>query len=112
MHKAKVGRSGGTPERRNRHRLRAVFDTAFAMLEGFFDPALGWSGLSLQHLIARLVRDNFPELADDEVRALVVSLHRAYIERYPGQSGHLLRPSELYPGLTPDRVGGPEMRRR
>lgn len=108
----KVGKSGGTPERRSRHRLRAVFETAFAMLEGFFDPAVGWSGLSLQHLIARLVRENFPELADDEVRALVVSLHRAYIERYPGQSEHLLRPSELYPGLTPDRVGGPETCRR
>ena len=82
-------------ERRERVRMRTVFDTSFKMLEPFFSPEKGWAGLSLQQLSFRVVRENFPELTREEVHSLVVSLHRAYIDRYPECSDHLLRPDEL-----------------
>lgn len=82
-------------DRRRNPRLRAIFDTAFRMIEPFFDPAQGWGGHSLEHLAFRVVRDNFPELDSEEVHSLVVAAHRVYIERNPGRSDHLPRPGEL-----------------
>lgn len=82
-------------ERRRSHRLRSVFDTAFAMVEPFFAAENGWAGHSLAHLAFRVVRENFAELTGEEVHSLVVSAHRAYIDRYPEVSDHLPRPSEL-----------------
>lgn len=82
-------------ERRRNQRLRTVFDTAFIMIEPFFDPAQGWGGHSLEHLAFRVVRENFPELTSEEVHSLVVAAHRVYIQRNPGNSDHLPRPEEL-----------------
>ena len=88
-------------ERREKVRLRTVFDTSSKMLESFFSRERGWVGLSLQHLSFRVVRENFPELTREEVHSLVVSLHRSYIDRYPEGSDHLLRPDELRRQLVP-----------
>lgn len=85
----------GGDERRRNLRLRTLFDTAFVMIEPFFDPAQGWGGQSLMHLAFRVVRDNFPELTSEEVHTLVVAAHRVYIDRNPGGSEHLPRPEEL-----------------
>ena len=68
----------GHAERRHRYRLRVVFDSAFSMLEPFLDPAVGWGGLPLQHLIFRIVRENFPELTSEEVHSMINALQRAY----------------------------------
>lgn len=90
--------SGGemaASERRRNQRLRGIFDTAFVMIEPFFDPAQGWGGHSLEHLAFRVVRENFPELTSEEVHALVVAAHRVYIQRNPSASDHLPRPDEL-----------------
>jgi hypothetical protein len=90
--------SGETPaaaERRSNQRLRSIFDTAFLMIEPFFDPAQGWGGHSLEHLAFRVVRENFLELTSEEVHALVVAAHRVYIQRNPTGSDHLPRPNEL-----------------
>jgi len=90
------GHSGvQTVERRRSHRLRSVFDTAYSMVEPFFDPATGWVGPSLAHLTFRVVRENFTELTSEEVHSLVVAAHRTYIDRNPDGSDHLPRPGEL-----------------
>jgi hypothetical protein len=89
------GGEAAAGERRRNQRLRTVFDTAFVMIEPFFDPAQGWGGHSLEHLAFRVVRENFPELTSEEVHALVVAAHRVYIQRNPGSSDHLPRPDEL-----------------
>ncbi|MBN9422524.1 MAG: hypothetical protein BGO63_12475 [Candidatus Accumulibacter sp. 66-26] len=89
------GGGGADGERRRDERLREQFESAFAMVEPFFDPAQGWGGHSLEHLAFRVVRDNFPDLSSEDVHALVVAAHRLYIERNPGGSGHLTRPEEL-----------------
>jgi hypothetical protein len=82
-------------ERRQRHRLRLVFDSAYEMVEPFFAPDSGWAGHSLTHLAYRVMRQNFAELSSEEVHSLVVSAHRAYIDRNPDGSDHLPRPSDL-----------------
>ena len=92
-------RSGQTgrdaAERRCSYRLRLAFDTAFPMLERFFDPAHGWSGSSLSYLAYGVVRNNFSELNSKEIHTLIIAAHRAYIDRFPERSAHLPRPAEL-----------------
>lgn len=83
-------------ERRQNRHLRALFDAAYAMIEPFFDPDQGWAGHSLEHLAFRVLRDNFPELASEEVRTVVIAAHRVYIERNPQRSAHLRRPEEFH----------------
>lgn len=83
------GSAGKVDERRQNLRLRSVFDSAFAMIEPFFDPARGWGGKSLEHLAFRVVRENFTELSGEEVHALVVAAHRIYTQRHPGSSEQL-----------------------
>lgn len=81
-------------ERRQNPELRDLFETAYHLVEPFFDPEAGWAGRSLEHLAFRVLRDNFPELSGDQVHAVVVSAQRVYIQRYPAKSGHLRRPGE------------------
>lgn len=83
--------------RRQNTKLRALFDTAYVMIEPFFDPEQGWGGHSLEHLAFRVLRENFSELSSEEVHTIVVAAHRVYIERNPGRSDHLRRPGELRP---------------
>ena len=71
-------------ERRLRYRQRTVFDSAFVMLEPFFDPAAGWSGLPLQHVIFRVVHENYPELTSEEVHSMAGALLRAYQNQSAG----------------------------
>jgi len=91
-----TGHSGPEPvERRHNHPLRALFDTAFALVEPFFDSAKGWAGRSLEHLAFRVLSENFSQLSSAEVHAIVISAHRIYIARHPDASDHLPRPAEL-----------------
>lgn len=89
-------------ERRRRYRLRAVFDSAFMMLESFFDPAAGWGGRPLQHLVFRIVRENFPELTSEEVHSMIGALQRAYMDRTAAtrdHSAHVENNSEVLTSL-------------
>lgn len=95
MSKAAASPRSPEEERRRNSRLRAIFESAFAMIEPFFDPAQGWGGQSLEHLAFRVVRENFTELTSEEVHSLVVAAHRVYIQRNPERSEHLPRPEEL-----------------
>lgn len=86
---------GAAGEQRRNLRLRGLFDTAYAMIEPFFDPDAGWGGHSLEHLAFRVLRENFTELTSEEVHSIIVAAHRIYIGRNPARSGHLKRPEEL-----------------
>ena len=98
MTEQKINTTGNpTDERRQNTKLRAMFDTAYVMLEPFFDPEQGWAGHSLEHLAFRILRENFSELSSEEVHSVVVAAHRVYIERNPMRSAHLKRPGELRP---------------
>lgn len=82
-------------ERRRNTALRELFDTAYTLIEPFFDPDAGWGGHSLEHLAFRVLRDNFPALSSAEVHTVIAAAHRIYIQRYPSRSAHLKRPEEL-----------------
>lgn len=83
------------PDRRVNGQLRGLFDSAYAMIEPFFDPGAGWGGRSLEHLAFRVLRENFPQLSAEEVHAIIVAAHRLYINRNPERSEHLRRPEEI-----------------
>jgi hypothetical protein len=88
-----------TDERRRNARLRSLFDTAYTMIEPFFDPEQGWGGHSLEHLAFRVLRENFGDLSSEEVHTIIVAAHRVYIQKNPGRSSHLRRPDELRPQI-------------
>ena len=90
-----VQNTGTAGEQRHNLRLRGLFDTAYAMIEPFFDPDAGWGGHSLEHLAFRVLRENFTELTSEEVHTIIVAAHRVYIGRNPSRSEHLKRPDEL-----------------
>lgn len=92
--------AGPAADRRSNTKLRGLFDTAYVMIEPFFDPAQGWGGHSLEHLAFRVLRENFSELSSEEVHTIVVAAHRVYIERNPSRSDHLRRPGELPSGRS------------
>ncbi|MEY2632149.1 MAG: hypothetical protein RIR00_803 [Pseudomonadota bacterium] len=85
-------------ERRRNPQLRVLFDSAYQMIEPFFDPDAGWGGHSLEHLAFRVLRENFPKLSSEEVHVVIVAAHRVYIERHPERSQHLKRPDQLRRG--------------
>jgi hypothetical protein len=85
-----------TAERRTNTQLRALFESAYAMIEPFMDPKSGWGGHSLEHLAFRVLRENFPQLSSDEVQVVVAAAHRVYIEKFPALSDHLRRPGEIH----------------
>lgn len=72
---------GDLCERRRYHHARQSFDFAYAMVEPFLQPEAGWQGRSLYHLSYSVICENFPELAHDEIRALLGGVHRVFIER-------------------------------
>lgn len=90
----------GQPDRRQNVQLRHIFDSAYVMIEPFFDPNAGWGGHSLEHLAFRVLRENFPQLSSEDVHAIVVAAHRVYSERNPGRHGHLKRPGEQSHGSS------------
>ncbi|HMU99529.1 MAG TPA: hypothetical protein PKD04_00520 [Rhodocyclaceae bacterium] len=90
------GVAGGT-ERRRRPELRELFDSAYRLIEPFFDPQSGWAGRSLEHLAFRVLRENFPALSAEDVHVVIAAAHRVYITAHPAGSDHLRRPEELRP---------------
>lgn len=82
-------------DRRENASLRLIFDSAYLMIEPFFDPNAGWAGRSLEHLAFRVLRENFPSLSDSEVHTIITAAHRVYIDKNPDNSAHLKRPDEL-----------------
>lgn len=73
---------GDLSERRRYLQARESFDFAYAMVEPFLQPEAGWQGRSLYHLSYSVICENFPDLAHDEIRALLGGVHRVFIERH------------------------------
>jgi hypothetical protein len=70
-----------TPERRVNTRLRSVFDTALELVGACFDPQQAWSGVCLEHIAYRVLREHYPELSAGEIYAFVVAAKRIYSTR-------------------------------
>lgn len=65
-------------DRRQSPRLRQVFDEVYESIAPFFDRNNSWGGHSLDHLAFRVVRQNYPDLTQDEVHQLVSAAARVY----------------------------------
>lgn len=75
----------GSPERRQFHHVREIFEEACAMLAPFFADENRWGNATLDHLAYRVVRENYPELSFDEVHVLVVASRRVHTAHRTGQ---------------------------
>ena len=74
-----------TPERRKNLALREAVDQAYRLIEPFFDPANAWNGQSLEHLAYRLVRENLPDIAPQDVQVIVSAATRIYRSKHTPQ---------------------------
>ncbi len=69
---------GSVRERRVHVRVRSVFDAALVLVEPCFDPQNAWSGVGLEHLAYRLMRERYPHLGIDEIHAFLVAAGQIY----------------------------------
>jgi len=69
------------PERRQELQLREVFDSAYPLVEPFFDPANSWGGQTLEHLAFRVMREHYPQVSGDEIYVFISAAKRVYNER-------------------------------
>jgi len=69
------------PERRQELQLREVFDSAYPLVEPFFDPANSWGGQTLEHLAFRVMREHYPQVSSDEIYVFISAAKRVYNER-------------------------------
>ncbi|WP_334133970.1 hypothetical protein [Tepidimonas sp.] len=65
-------------ERRQHHRVRAIFEEALTLCVPFLDPRQGIGGQALTHHIPVVLRDRFPELSPEELLVLVPALQTAW----------------------------------
>lgn len=65
-------------DRRQYHRVREIFEEAYALIAPFFATENRWANSTLDHLAYRVVRDHYPELSAAEVHVLVVAAKRVY----------------------------------
>lgn len=63
-------------ERRVRHDLRAIFDGACAVTAPFFDEEQGWGGQSLTMYARQTLRENYPDLSQQETALLFSAVQR------------------------------------
>ncbi len=65
-------------ERRQHHRVRAIFDDALALCTPFLDPAQGIAGRPLTHHVAVILREHWPDLTPEEILVMVPALQTAW----------------------------------
>lgn len=71
-----------TEERRQHHRVRAVFDEAFELCRPLLDPRQGIGGHALTHHVPLRLREHYPDLTQEEVLILAVALRSAWVRRH------------------------------
>ncbi len=68
-------------ERRQYHHLREIFEDAYIIALPFLDPKQGLGGIPMvRHAYIRL-REEYPELSQQEIAILVPALERVFAER-------------------------------
>jgi hypothetical protein len=80
-------------DRRVHLRLRAVFDSALALVAPFFDRNRIWSGVSLEYFAYRVLREHYPDLSAVDIHVFVAAARRVYAVRSPS--------TEAVRGFTP-----------
>ncbi len=83
-----TGQAGAPPgqDRRTNDRLRSVFDSACRITAPFFDAQQVTSGFPLNLSGHRALRENFPDLSQQDIAILlsaVKAFHRARVKSQP-----------------------------
>lgn len=68
--------TGGENDRRVQHNLRQIFDKACQITAPFFDPKQSWGGSSLTMYARQTLREEFPELTQQETAILFSAVQR------------------------------------
>jgi len=66
-------------ERRTNFEVRDVFESAYTLIEPFFD----WGGQPLEYLAFQRLCENYPQLSHENVRIIIAVAERVYRERHP-----------------------------
>jgi hypothetical protein len=72
------------PDRRQNLPLRQIFESAYVIIEPFFDLSADWGGQPLEFLAFQRLRENFPLLSHEDIHTLVTAARRVYGERHAG----------------------------
>lgn len=67
---------GGADDRRVHHNLRPIFDKACQITAPFFDSKQSWGGASLTMYARQALREEFPELTQQETALLFSAVQR------------------------------------
>lgn len=68
-------------ERRRSEQHRQVFEFAYERVEAFIDPSNTWAGQPLEHLAYNVLREQFPQVSEDELQAFFSAAKRVFGER-------------------------------
>lgn len=75
-------------DRRRNHKLRALFDEAYARVEHCF-AARSSSGLPVEWVVYRAARSAYPELSTLDLFQFAMASSRVYRSRHSGLPGNL-----------------------
>jgi len=67
------------PERRKNIEVREIFESAYALIEPFFD----WSPQPLEYLAFQRLCENYPQLSHENAHIIIAAAERVYHERHP-----------------------------
>jgi len=68
--------TGSAGERRIHGGLRPIFDGACRITAPFFDPEQSWGGMSLTMYARQTLRENYPDLSQQEIAILFSAVQR------------------------------------
>ena len=74
-----------TPERRKNLSLRELVDKAYVIIEPFFDPPTPGTASPWSTLAYRVVRENLPDIAPQDVQVIVSVATRIYRSKHTTQ---------------------------
>ena len=76
-----AGSAASENERRARHDLRDKFDQAYKIAFPLLDPKQNLQGSSSSHFLRVVLHDAFPDLHQQDVAILAVSVERVFRQR-------------------------------
>ncbi|HLP98838.1 MAG TPA: hypothetical protein VK149_10365 [Sideroxyarcus sp.] len=80
------GETSSAVERRTRYHLREIFDQAYEAVLPMLDPEQGIHPAGSQHFIRIVLHDKFPDLHQQDIAILSVSIERVFRERSKPES--------------------------
>lgn len=71
-------------ERRQSPENREIFEGVYPRVEAFIDPENGWVGLPLEHQAYNVLREQYPDMSEDELNRHLQAAKRVFKERGEG----------------------------